>query len=260
MTCTVPIPIYTTELSDDEFLSLRQTHRVLGRHRIVYVTPHGLDLRTLAARLGLDTVRQSTFGREYFASVRGYNRLMTSKDFYRAFGTDYILICQTDAWVFTDELESWCEKGYDYIGAPWLGSERQLGSLYRPVLCLRRAWARLTGLGYGARCKWRVGNGGLSLRRVQTFANLCTEHARTIEKLEFRRIADNEDVFWCVRMRKHLKTPEWGEAMRFAVEFRPEWALRCLHRLPFGCHGWNKQPYSAFWRPVIEEYISANPF
>lgn len=29
------------------------------------------------------------------------------------------MIYQLDAWVFNDELSSWCSLGYDYIGAPF---------------------------------------------------------------------------------------------------------------------------------------------
>ena len=31
-----------------------------------------------------------------------------------------MLIYQLDAYVFKDELLNWANKGYDYIGAPWL--------------------------------------------------------------------------------------------------------------------------------------------
>lgn len=51
----------------------------------------------------------------------GYNRLMLSEDLYSAFSNyEYILICQSDAYIFRDELKEWCEAGYDYVGAPWL--------------------------------------------------------------------------------------------------------------------------------------------
>lgn len=45
---------------------------------------------------------------------------MLSAEFYERFlAWDYILLCQTDAFVFRDELADWCARGYDYIGAPW---------------------------------------------------------------------------------------------------------------------------------------------
>lgn len=44
---------------------------------------------------------------------------MLSVNFYRSFKEyEFMLIYQLDSYVFRDELLDWCEKDYDYIGAP----------------------------------------------------------------------------------------------------------------------------------------------
>src|ERR1044071_9510110 len=79
-----------------------------------------------------------------------------SEPFYRAFEEyDYILIYQLDCLVFSNALEAWCHKGYDYIGAPWFERWHQLRSE-------RSAYPDEIVEGFGA-----VGNGGFSLRNVR---------------------------------------------------------------------------------------------
>lgn len=66
------------------------------------------------------------FNEQYFDSRKSYNELMLSVDFYRSFREyQYMLIYQLDAFVFEDQLEYWCNKGYDYIGAPWIKANKK---------------------------------------------------------------------------------------------------------------------------------------
>ena len=72
---------------------------------------------------------------------------MLTPDFYARYaGCEYILLYQLDAWVFEDRLDEWCDKGYDYAGAP----------LFAPGSS-------------DLQCA-RTGNGGFSLRRVEASA------------------------------------------------------------------------------------------
>src|SRR3546814_12069713 len=62
-----------------------------------------------------------SFDDGYFKDISSYNSLMMSSAFYQSFlEYKYILIHQTDAFVFNNELKEWCEKDFDYIGDPWL--------------------------------------------------------------------------------------------------------------------------------------------
>ena len=115
----VIIPVYKTSLDAYERISLDRTIEVLGKHDIYIVHPEDLDTGFLTELY--PNLKFRAFPPEYFKGIMGYNRLMLSEEFYSAFSDyEYILICQSDAYIFRDELNDWCEAGYDYVGAPWL--------------------------------------------------------------------------------------------------------------------------------------------
>lgn len=153
MQVNVVIPVYAPILSDNEVLSLKQCLRVLHQYPITLATHRDLDLQAYQD-LFLDAkkpFRVTYFDNSYFTSVFAYSRLLLSKDFYARFKEyDYLMIYQLDGFVFKDELTDWCSKGYDYIGAPWL---------------------KHYGFNYDGNELWKVGNGGVSLRKISTFLN-----------------------------------------------------------------------------------------
>ena len=116
----VIIPIYRTNLSKTEQMSLNQCVKVLGDFDIVFVKPKKLN----STSINFDgKIKAESFPVKYFKNLYGYNSLMLAEDFYRRFlDYKYILIYQLDAFVFKNELISWCNKGYDYLGAPWIAS------------------------------------------------------------------------------------------------------------------------------------------
>ena len=125
----VTVPIYRREPEASEKASLAQCVEVLGgSHPLILFAPESLALGPY-----LDIAHEAAverFGDRFFASVGGYNSLLLSPDFYERFSSfEHILICQLDAWVFRDELDLWCEKKYDYIGAPfYLGKDVIIGN------------------------------------------------------------------------------------------------------------------------------------
>lgn len=119
MRCAVVVPVYTTHLSEDEWASLVNNRKVLAGHPFVVVAPYELDLTAIEQQIEVNSVIR--FPAEFFKSPQTYNKLLMSPGFYKSFEKyEYLLICQLDVWVFKDELEFWCQKGYDYIGAPWM--------------------------------------------------------------------------------------------------------------------------------------------
>lgn len=154
--CCIVVPIYRVPLADDEFSSMLNICDCLGSWNIVIIKPESLQIDSLIEgirrhRLNSSlALSHSSFPDAFFESIHGYNSLMLSLDFYSRFGCwDYILIAQLDCWIFCDNLCDWLMLNYSYIGAPWLALE---------------------GLPWGMRiARESVGNGGLSLRRVQDF-------------------------------------------------------------------------------------------
>lgn len=247
----VVIPIYTTTLREEELLSLRRTAQVLGHYPVVIVTPWGLDAEAATSLFSsCETLR---VGDEWLGirnGVKGYNEMMMSKVFYDHFAdTEYILICQPDAYIFRDELSEWCDKGYDYVGAPLPRKPRYDKLAIRLYHNLRRRMSRgvlpqdLLG---------RVLNGGLSLRRVEAFRKACDTYQA--EAAKYRTNSHhlyNEDVFWSLVPREFV-LPDERTAMHFAFDVKPEYCFNLLEeKLPFGCHGWFVKSRAAFWSRFI---------
>lgn len=260
----VIVPVYKPELKEAELASLSQCLSILGSHEIRLTGPEGLDLsvyRTVFERFGKELVYEA-FEPDYFSSVVGYNKLMLSKCFYKRFACwEYMLIYQLDAWVFRDELDAWCAKGYDYIGAPWLKLDRKVD-------------------------EQNCGNGGFSLRRIASFIALF-DHKGAIwgykglacrhryrgprHKVQLilkgllgykNRLEDfiekgdeNEDLFFAAlkhKKKRPFRIPLTREAMFFSFEEAPAMLYeRTGHTLPFGCHAWEKWEYETFWKRFI---------
>lgn len=241
----VVIPVYRASLSNTERLSLSQCYHVLREYPIVFVAPEGLDL---GEYLSFGEAAIERFPKKNFTSVKRYNRMLLGAAFYRRFcAFEYILIYQLDALVFDDRLLEFCDKGWDYVGAPW------------PEGCSARPW-NFPGCGWVARVfpwlnrqrRYYVGNGGFSLRRVQAIIEALTQH-----RLNARLTAANEDLFLasCAdSKRSTLRVATRDEAVRFAFEQEPRDAVKRNNgQVPFGCHAWEK--YDPHY--VVEELANA---
>lgn len=234
---------YKPALTSLERVSVDRCADILRHHPITVVAPEGLALPA-----PLDRFPAERFDRSYFASIAAYSALMLSSEFYRRFSSyRYVLIHQLDAFVFRDELSDWCSRGYDYIGAPWVGEDwpHKAGTLQGLPFWTRsrlfRLWPRL---------EHRVGNGGFSLRKVSSMLRAVTWLRRTKRAWGGR----NEDGFFGIAVSEcwwwaGYRVPSAEEAMRFSVETEPATCLEKMRgELPFGCHGWDKND-PAFWHP-----------
>jgi len=218
---TIVIPIYKETLTPQERGSLLQCNNILSRYNKCIVAPEDLDLSN--HRSILDNVNVKRFPKYYFSSIDAYSELCLSEFFYTQFsGYQYMLIYQLDCWVFRDELIEWCNKGYDYIGAPWfdIGKKGFWGTFSLRPLMLNK-----------------VGNGGFSLRKVETMISVSKPLIRL-----FKKWRKNEDFYIAILSSlfdRKFKKPPVQEAVSFAFETLPE---KCYelnnNQLPFGCHAW----------------------
>jgi hypothetical protein len=124
----------------------------LGKYDKYMIAPKSLDVNFS----GFEIKR---FNDSFFGSTLANTRLMLSPKFYEAFcDYKYILIYQLDALVFSDQLLEWCDLDFDYIGGPWLNAP---GS----------PWIDNP----------RVGNGGFSLRKIESFLRVIYSVQYTVE-------------------------------------------------------------------------------
>lgn len=248
----IVITIYKSVLSETEQISFKQVYKILNHYPLVVIKPKTLDLSSFAKQYPLLTFK--SFDDCYFNDIRGYNKLMLSKQFYADFlHTKYILIYQLDAYVFKDELIYWCDKDYDYIGAPWLKKPVYNLPLISGIMKFLKWNRHRKGLKSRQDLYNKVGNGGFSLRKVESHYNAITEHKDQINtylEQKERNHFYNEDVFWASV--PNFKYPGIQEAISFSFDNNPALCYKLnKKKLPFGCHGWTKRKMKSFWKPII---------
>lgn len=259
----IAIPVYKKKPDSDETMSLMQCLKVLSRYNFVLVCPHDLDTAEYDRIAGKELATER-FDKGFFDGIRGYNSLMLSQQFYLRFKEyDYMLIYQLDAWVFSDQLEEWCKKGYDYVGAPWFGDWKTHEDGEELTDC---------------------GNGGLSLRRISKFIEITNPNATAMTRGEIcrryfkhfktwgggieRMLGFKNTIAWHMRKNRHLwedayfcralkglryelKLPTAEEAALFSFERSSGYLFSITGKLPFGCHAWRKYEYDTFWKKYI---------
>jgi hypothetical protein len=274
--CCIIIPIYKDVLTDYEILSLKQCCHILFKYSIIFVTHKNLDC-SVYTRICKDAgvnFKYELFNQKYFKDILCYDALLLSRFFYARFiEYEYMLIYHLDAYVFRDELDFWCGKGYDYIGAPWLrlNKEKTMPEFYDPPA---------------------VGNGGFSLRNIKSsikkhtikmtalsFIHLLQSYynklslkykknvliliPRVFLKLtlnslkytffQFDYKTNDEDDVWASLFLKKGNVPPAIEAMKFSFENYPEYLYGLNNsKLPFGCHNWSL--YNNY--PFFKKYIN----
>ncbi len=253
---TVVIPLYKEVLPILELKILENNLEKLENYRVVFVVPHTLDLSQFFEQMGRDDfeiirVTDEWLGRKN--GISGYNRMMLSSDFYKLFSDcEYILICHTDAYIFRDELEDWCNKGFDCVAAPWVKRPIYNFPIIWAYMWIRRKLCssylhHLKQEVYG-----RIGNGGLSLRKVESFVAAAQKYRDEIDFFnKNNHHLYHEDVFWAL-IPKEFSYPNQFEAMKFSMDTNPKYCYNVNgKKLPFGCHGLTRRRLYSFWKDFI---------
>lgn len=265
----IVIPLYKASPSADEIVSLEQCCCMLHRYPIVFVCGYKLNTgvyETILNRADL-TFKKITFADKNFSSIDSYNTFCLDPAFYAAFNEyKYMLLYQLDAFVFSDSLKDWCDRGYDYIGAPLFNPRQSI----IPENKMKQAM---------------VGNGGFSLRKIDVFVSIL-QNKLTLKELWNMRIKRSgyviprkivlyyivlflhgrcntvrnflmyfiaEDRFFsCVLKHSSLRLniPEPQVAMYFAFDQEARFLFeQTWYELPFGCHAWPHD--KIFWKNYI---------
>ena len=255
----VVIPIYKNNFEQFEMTALEQCFKVLKNHPIIFFKPDSLLLKS--DQFDFENIPQISFPDSYFKSALTYNELMLSFNFYESFlDYKYILIYQLDAFVFKDDLIFWCNKNYDYVGAPWIASISN-----NPfTLLLNKISSIFDSKEKKERKKifFKVGNGGFSLRKVASHYQISKENEKYIKELLISKrgtLDAIEDVFWSFKAIDFLpafRIPDYKEALNFAIDRKPQLALKLNNnQVPFGCHGIDKPKVINFWKSYISKFI-----
>lgn len=272
----IVIPIYKEFLTDLEIKSVDQCIKILSDYSILFVCPKGLNVTFYKVKFP-DINNYRFFDENYFKDLSGYNRLMLNVDFYKTFDDfEYMLVYQTDCYVFKDELLVWAQKRYDYLGGVW--------------------FENYNGNPYAGDKLWQAGNGGLSLRNIKNCKKLVAsrwpvkgwktlvQEAESLKnisriqsyasilrlpfswlgyrnnlKFKTKKFNGNEDTFFIIEGLKlnWFRIPDVQEVLLFSWDRHPAFLYEKLNKLPFACHAWFREdtPYEenkTFWFQQIQ--------
>lgn len=256
--CAVVIPFHETSLSEIQLDVVKHNIYCLSKWEIFFTVSRTNEDYAKKIASNFTNVQVVIFDNHFFESIHGYNNLLTSSIFYKKFEVfDFILICQTDAIVFSDTLKFWCLKNYSYVGAPWFKGYEN------PSKPLKF---------YG------VGNGGLSLRKTKDCLKIINEKKirtcffaylnayelniknsykylkQLIKFILNYQIA--EDIFWGIGAKltdASFTVPPFHEALEFSFENMPSYLYQLNnYNLPFGCHGFTKYEPD-FWELILNK-------
>lgn len=228
--CIFGVPVYKNNLSITEKASLNQLCKIIGNdYEICLICPDDIDLTEYNEIANNYNIKLSTLfcNKQYFKGTTSYSYMCETVDFYKCFNEyKYLFIYQLDGWIFENKVKEYLDLNVDYIGSPWN--------------------AGCFGLDYDT-----VGNGGISLRRVQKFIEICEK----FEPEDFdKEFVKKEDLFFCKTMKRksQLKTPHVKIASNFALSGL--W-LRFMFKynngkLPMCVHAWDKD--LRFWAKYIK--------
>ena len=271
----ITIPLYKSELTENEKCSLIQCIAVLKKHPIVLVCGKNLDISKYEEIFKSHKKEFSCerFDDSNFKNIDSYSKFCLSDFFYERFTNyKYLLIYQLEAFVFKDELEDWCAKDFDYIGAPW----------------------NLEVLEKMTHTKFECGgNGGLSLRKIETMLKLMKFNLKNktiytrksykdifnlykkrkpisnllntpkhiyiyiFQNFIFKEFVTNEDLVIAKFAKKFINDFKFApkeEAAKFSIESFCEYFYELNRKtLPFGSH--NYFSHLDFWEKVRSENI-----
>jgi hypothetical protein len=258
----VIIPIYKSTPDKQDVAAITQCQKILGSYPVVFVCAE--DFATDAYLSLIPGASIERFKKHYFENVNGYNKLMLSLEFYQRFSKyEYILIYQTDAWVFRDELKVWCSKGYDYIGAPVhkfrldnFTPEIEIAtlnggfSIRKTASCIRllKSFHFIYKFGDILNANQKQAGSIVGFFKAVSFylrGNNTYHHLNKYDR--------NEDYFFALiapakDSRFKVAPPE--ESAYFSFDKMPELSFEMTnHKLPFGAHAIEKYMY--FWKDKI---------
>lgn len=131
-------------------------------------------------------------------TIREYNLLLATNEFWSSLPYENVLIFQTDSVLLDNNLTKFL--GYDYVGAPWRENLKWLKT--EGISVKKIKWLKTPGINI-------VGNGGLSLRRKSAMI-------RVIKLVHYA--GGGEDIYFAIKCKHLLNIPSPDFASTFSVE------------------------------------------
>lgn len=218
----VIIPIYQEKLNKYEKLSICNTIDKFNMIAdILFICGKSFDVQKFYKENNIDNkyaINYIYYEDKYFESIENYNSLLLDPEFYRNFVDDYkyMLIVQTDAYIFDQsKIFDYFDK-YKFIGAPV--------TIQNYLDCLK-GFKR--GIYY---------NGGLSLRNIQ-FCIDCLNDQKFLNWYIENNTCKDEDVIFSAYEQSFYESPNYIESLNFSIDNQFYlYAPVIDFKKPFGVH------------------------
>ena len=230
--CIFGIPVYKSTLTVTEKASLNQLCKIIGNeYELCLICPADIILNEYFEIAAKHNIKLSTLfcAKQYFKGTKTYSFMCETTDFYKCFNEyKYLFIYQLDGWIFENKVKKYLDLNVDYIGSPW-----DINTFHFQTET--------------------VGNGGVSLRRVEKFINICDSLTASDY---LRDYVDREDLFFCKTMviKSALKKPSVKQACGFSISGTgmQGYFMRKYNdgKLPMCLHAWHKD--LKYWTKYID--------
>ena len=256
---------HKSSISEYEEISLKQCFKIFGeKYPIRLLCPNGLDIscyKSIIPNIMVDFIHKV-----WLMNYRMFEKLKVNHFLYKKYiKYHYILFYELDAFVFRDELEYWCNLGYDYIGAPWFGVfgdsiKNKFNGVGNGGFSLRKTKSHYLIALICEKCKFLIKFKRLRLsKKLRLFGYFIMSLLGINYKLNkhyffFNYWVGPEDRFWSNIGAKisWFRVADYKQALKFAFELNPRELFDINNqKLPFGVHAWYKYDLD-FWRPFIE--------
>lgn len=201
--CCIVIPTHKEKLSGNEERSFLRALEIFKNKDIKLIIPNNISTEYFDAYKKQYNFEIISVSKEWQRNYKAYNKMCCNKNFYKLFKNyEYILIYQTDCWVFEDRIDEFIKLGYDWYGAPWPHHHDS------------------------------VGNGGLSLRKVSKMIEITSEN-----KFNGDSVEGAEDTWFCQNKGNELNICDLENACNFSMENITSRYLQKIKTIPMGLHG-----------------------
>jgi hypothetical protein len=234
--CAVVIPLYKSIYSENETICVNSALTKFGHWDIFFATH--VENTNQPFLIDGKSVRYSFFKKERFKSINSYSEWLLTFELYSKFiNYKKILICQTDAYIVSDEINYWVDKDYDYIGAPWHG-----------LVSITPNYQATPNFN-GKEFKLFVGNGGFCMRDTSGCVNTLLRNSDIVN--EFHGNEDGLFAFLGI-VDPLFKMAPYHDACLFALELLAADTINKTKKMPMGFHALEKNDFS-FWRDIIRQ-------
>lgn len=238
------IPVYYEVPTRLDILSLKSLNDNLNNienYTIYFICPEDLKLDNWTSIFNDYLISSIQYDKSYFSSTLSYSKLMMSYEFWKNIGIyEYALIYQTDGYCLGGDIEKFIEMDYDYIGGP--------------IVAQNARWFNVPA----------VGNGGVSLRKIQTMLDLtnpegtfllnCKKNIDRHNNANSNMYEIYEDLYFAqlCPMLWDMKKPDFLTAASFSYDMNTDVVWKMTNGVkPMFCHAFDKN--IRFWQNIIPE-------